>query len=411
MPFDLSLLKETLTIILAGGQGERLYPLTKDRAKPAVPFGGVYRIIDFTLSNCVNSGLKKIYAFTQYKSVSISRHLKTGWNVFSEDLDEFLYAAPPQLRTARRWYEGTADAIYQNIYLLEQIRPTRVLILAGDHVYKMDYSKMIDFHESRGADMTIAGIEIERENAGHLGVMEVDENSRLVGFEEKPDHPKPMPGDPERAFVSMGIYVFNTEILVKAVINDAKKDTQHDFGRNVIPEMLSLGSRIYAYSFVDENKSGPKYWRDIGLLDTYWESNMDLVETVPIFNLYDREWPIRTYQEQYPPAKMVISSNGKNLIASSLISSGCIIDSGSVERSILSPGVRVERGASVTESIVFNNVRIGENSKIMKTIIDKNVEVPPGMVIGYDLEEDRKRFTVSDGGIVVIPKDMILHQV
>ena len=386
-----------------------MYPLTKDRAKPAVPFGGIYRIIDFTLSNCVNSGIRKILILTQYKSSSLERHIAHGWHIFHSELGEFIYTIPPQLRSSRDWYVGTADAIYQNIYHLQQERPERVLILSGDHVYKMDYGKMIEFHEEREADLTIAAVEIEQEKASSLGVMEVDDEGRVIGFQEKPETPKTLPNDPTKSFVSMGIYVFRTEELVRAVVEDAKTDSAHDFGRNVIPRMIRP-KRVFAYRFEDENKKEVQYWRDIGFIDTYWETNMDLVQVSPVFNLYDQSWPIRTYQQQYPPVKTVFAQEGGRMGAAldSLVSSGCIVSGGRVERSILSPGVRIHSYASVSESILMDGVEVGRYARIRRAILDKWVYVPEHFEIGTNLEQDRRRFTVSPGGIVVIPKGMSL---
>jgi len=408
----LGLLRDTLTIVLAGGQGERLYPLTKDRAKPAVPFGGIYRIIDFTLSNCVNSGIRRILILTQYKSSSLDRHIALGWNIFRSELGEFIYTIPPQFRSSRNWYLGTADAIYQNIYHLQQERPERVLVLSGDHVYKMDYGKMIEFHEEKEADLTIAAVEIEREKASSLGVMEVDEDNRVIGFQEKPEIPKTLPSDPTKSFASMGVYVFRTEELVRAVVEDAKTDSAHDFGKDVIPRMIRP-KRVFAYRFEDENRKKVQYWRDIGLIDTYWETNMDLVQVSPVFNLYDLHWPVRTYQKQYPPAKTVFAQERKRMgvAVDSLVSSGSIISGGRVERSILSPGVHIHSYASVFESILMDGVEVGRHAKIRKTIIDKRVYVPEHFEIGYDLAQDRRRFTVSPGGVVVVPKEMALKSV
>ena len=405
----IALLRTTLTMVLAGGQGERLYPLTRDRAKPAVPFGGIYRIIDFTLSNCVNANLRRVYVLTQYKSSSLDRHLRLGWNIFNPELGEFLYTIPPQQRAAETWYRGTADAIYQNIYTLEQERPGRVLVLSGDHVYKMDYSRMLRFHEERDADLTVACVEISRDRAGQLGVMEVDGEARIVGFEEKPEHPKPTPDDPERSLVSMGVYVFRTETLVRAVAEDAKRNTSHDFGRNIIPELVA-GGRVFAYRFQDENRKEEQYWRDIGAIDTYYEANMDLVAVVPLFNLYDSAWPIRTYQEQYPPAKTVFDEAGeggrRGMLLNTLVAGGCIVSGGRVERSVLSYGVRVHSHAVVEDAILMEGVDVGRGAHVRRAIIDKDVIVPPGCRIGLDPAEDRRRFAVTEGGVVVVPKGL-----
>ena len=403
----ISLLRTTLTMILAGGQGERLYPLTRDRAKPAVPFGGIYRIIDFTLSNCVNSNLRRINLLTQYRSISLDRHLLLGWDIFSPELGEFLYTIPPQHRTRESWYRGTADAIYQNIYTLEQERPRQVLVLSGDHVYKMDYTPMLTHHEEKDADLTLACVEMPCDQARDLGVVEIDEASRVVGFEEKPTSPRPLRDNPDRSLVSMGVYIFRTETLVRSVAEDSKRETAHDFGRNIIPHLVS-GGRVFAFRFQDKNRGKVNYWRDIGTIDTYWEANMDLVATDPMFNLYDNAWPLRTYQEQYPPAKVVIEEEGgeerRNFVRNSLIAGGCILAGGRVERSILSYGVRVHKNSVVEDAILMEGVDVGREAHVRRAIIDKDVIIPPGCRIGCDPAQDQRRFKVTEKGIVVVPK-------
>jgi glucose-1-phosphate adenylyltransferase len=403
--------KKVLTIILAGGQGERLYPLTMDRAKPAVPFGGIYRIIDFTLSNCLNSGLRKIVVLTQYKSFSLDKHLRLGWNIFNNELDEYIEQIPPQQRISDQWYQGTADAVYQNIYTLEKEQPEMVLILSGDHIYKMDYRNMALFHQGNEADFTIACMEVPLNEGKRFGVIETNKENRIIGFHEKPSEPIPSPNNPETTLISMGIYLFNTTTLVKAIIDDAKQDTNHDFGKNIIPEMIH-SKRVYAYPFTDENNNGLSYWRDIGTLDAYWEANMDLVQISPEFNLYDKDWPIRTYKAQYPPAKTVFNKDlpdGRaDMILNSIVSEGCIINGAKVEGCVLSPDIRVEPHSEIYDSIIMEGVRIGRNVRIRKAIIDKSVKIPDNMNIGYNREEDSKHFTVTDSGIVVVRKEMHL---
>lgn len=403
--------KKVLVMLLAGGQGERLYPLTKDRAKPAVPFGGIYRIIDFPLSNCINSGLKKICILTQYKSYSLDRHLRIGWNINNYELGEFIESIPPQKRTSEQWYQGTADAVYQNIYVLDRERPEKVLILAGDHIYKMDYRELIEFHETKQADVTVPCIEVPLNEASRFGIVSTNNEQQIVDFVEKPAHPQPMPSNPNVALVSMGIYLFNTEVLVKRITEDAKKESSHDFGKNVIPSMIHEG-RVFAYIFNDKNNKAVKYWRDIGTLDAYWDANMDLIQIEPIFNLYDKSWPIRTYHEQFPPAKTVFSElfpGGKcGMVLNSLVSNGCIISGARVERSVISPNVRIENHSEVFDSIVMEGVSIGKNVKIRNTIIDKLVTVPDGKQIGYNQEEDAKLFTITERGIIVVPKELPL---
>ncbi len=400
-----------LTIILAGGQGERLYPLTKDRAKPAVPFGGIYRIIDFTLSNCLNSGLRKIVVLTQYKSFSLDKHLRLGWNIFNNELNEYIEQIPPQQRISDQWYQGTADAVYQNIYTLEKEQPEMVLILSGDHIYKMDYRNMALFHLENKADLTIACMEVPLSEGKRFGVIKTDEENRIVGFHEKPSEPIPSPNNPEATLASMGIYLFNTTTLVKAIIDDAKQDTNHDFGKNIIPEMIH-SKRVYAYPFADGTNNNLNYWRDIGTLDAYWEANMDLVQESPEFNLYDKDWPIRTHQEQNPPAKTIfkktLPEERTDMILNSIVSGGCIISGAKVEGCILSPDVRVDTNSEIYDSIIMESVRIGENVKIRKAIIDKSVNIPDYMSIGYSREEDSKHFTVTDSGITVVRKEMHL---
>lgn len=400
-------MKDVLALILAGGKGERLHPLTIHRAKPAVPFGGKYRIIDFTLSNCLNSNIRKIAVITQYKSLSLDRHLALGWApLFNPELNEFFISIPPQQRVSEQWYTGTADAVYQNIYFIEKEAPPYLIILSGDHIYKMDYSDMFAFHREKNAIATVAAIEVDRKTASSFGVMEVDNDGRIIGFEEKPKVPKTMPSS-ELCMASMGIYFFNTEVIIQELKKDAALSTAHDFGKDIIPDLLKTG-KIFAYNFKDENNKEAKYWRDVGTIDAYWEANMDLCSVDPLLNLYDNSWPIRTRQLQNPPAKFVFAQEyegGRLGIAlDSIICDGCIVSGGRVQNSILSPGVRINSWARVEESILMENVEVGRHSKIRGAIIDKEVYIPSDTVIGYDIEEDRKRFHVSPGGIVVIPK-------
>lgn len=406
-------MREVLTFIMAGGKGERLWPLTKDRAKPAVPFGGIYRIVDFTLSNCINSGIRKIHILSQYKSISLARHLRQGWNIFDAALGEYIDIIPAQQRVGDRWYQGTADSIYQNIYSIEMEKPDYVLILAGDHVYKMNYIEMLEFHQAQEADLTISVVEMPKEESYHLGVVEVDGKSRVLSFVEKPKEAKTIRGEPDKIYASMGIYIFNREILEKELIEDAKHPTQHDFGKDIIPSMIKKKARICAYNFKDENKKEAKYWRDIGTIDAYYEANIDLTNVEPVFNLYDTKWPIRTYQEQYPPVKTVFSGgeigDRVGLALDSLISDGCIISGGRVQRSVLSYNVRINSYSQVYESILMEGVGVSRYAKIKRAIIDKDVMIPQGMTIGYDLEEDKKRFFVTDSGIVVVAKGTILE--
>ena len=399
-----------VAFILAGGIGTRLHPLTKDRAKPAVPFGGKYRIIDFTLSNCVNSGIRKIFVLPQYKSQSLIRHIRDAWSILNPELGEFITHLSPQMRISEDWYKGTADAVYQNLYHLEQIDAEYVLILSGDHIYKMDYSYFIRAHQKKRADLTIAGVEVDIKEASRFGIIKVDDEGRVCGFYEKPSNPEPIPGKPDKAFASMGVYIFKRDLLIDILDKDAAMNTSHDFGRDIIPYMLPE-HRLFVYRFGMGKKKDADYWRDIGTIDAYWKANMDLASVSPIFNLYDKAWPIRTYEGQYPPAKTVFADEDKGRAGKaldSIICSGVIISGGRVERSILSPGVRINSYAEVNESILFHNVVVGMKAKVKKVIIDKNVRVPDGMKIGFDLEKDRKRFFVSEEGVVVIPKDTLL---
>jgi glucose-1-phosphate adenylyltransferase len=396
-------LRETLTMILAGGQGERLYPLTRDRAKPAVPFAGHYRIIDFTLSNCINSGLKRIYVLTQYKSQSLDDHLRLGWNIFASAFDEFLFSVPPQLRTGDSWYLGTADAVWQNLYILQERSPQRVLILSGDHIYKMDYSEMIESHVRSGAMVTVAAVECDVKSARNLGVLEVDGDGRVLTFEEKPDNPKTIPGRPGLAWVSMGVYLFEAAALTDGISVQPSCGTGRDFGRDILPR-LTRGESFFAYPFRDEKAN---YWRDIGTLDSYYEASMDLIKVDPPFNLYDTSFPIHSSVRPRPPAKMVFAGGEAGRVGvtlDSLICNGCVVSGGRVERSILSPDVRINSYSLVEDSILFDRVEVGRFAKIRRAIIDKDVRIPPGLSVGYNLDEDAKRFKVTESGVVVIPK-------
>ncbi len=400
------------TMLLAGGRGERLHPLTAQRAKPAVPFGGKYRIIDFTLSNCLNSGLRKVAVLIQYKSHSLDRHIRRGWNILNNELGEYIASIPPQQRISEEWYRGTADAVYQNLFLLDNEPADYVLILAGDHIYKMNYAEMFRWLLAKNADVVVGALDVPIEEARRFGVIGVQEDLRVTRFDEKPQNPTPIPNNPSKAFGSMGIYLFRTSSLREELIADAREDTAHDFGKNIIPRMINT-RRVYAYNFQDANKKDVKYWRDIGTIDAYWEANLDLVNVDPLFNLYDQEWPIRTYQGQYPPAKFVFSQDyqgGRMGVAlDSIVCGGCIISGARVQTSVLSPDVRVQDHADVRESVIMENVVIGEHCRIKRSIIDKDVVIPPGTEIGYNRDADAQRFTITDSGLVVISKGMKLH--
>ena len=394
---------DVLVLVLAGGVGERLSPLTRERAKPAVYFGGPYRIIDFVLSNCINSGLRHVFIATQYKSLSLNRHIRQGWAVVSEELGEFIEILPPQKRVGEQWYQGTADAVYQNIYSIIRENPKYVVVLAGDHVYKMDYQKMLRFHQDMAAEVTLAAIEVPIDDGKRFGVVAVDEQDKVTGFMEKPQNPPSMPGQPGLTLASMGIYVFDSDVLIKALEEDAAKpDSHHDFGKDIIPALIGRG-RTYAYPFYDENKKAAKYWRDIGTLDAYYEAQMDLCKVNPEFNLYDPEWPMRTYMPQAPPAKFVFAEDWRRGEAQdSLISQGCIVSGSRIHGSILCPNVRVHSFCTIEDSILMPGVRVGRHARIRKAIIDRDVDVPRGALIGFNAEEDRRRHTVSEDGVVVV---------
>jgi glucose-1-phosphate adenylyltransferase len=402
------LTRKTLVLVLAGGEGSRLKGLTRWRAKPAVPFGGKYRIIDFALSNCVNSGLRRIGVLTQYKAHSLIRHLQRAWSFMRPEIGEFVEILPAQQRTAKKqWYQGTADALYQNLDIVKIHSPDYVMVLGGDHIYTMDYSEMLVNHAQSGADFTVGCIEVPRSEATEFGVMSVDENLRITKFTEKPDDPDPVPGNPDMALASMGIYVFSTSFLYNTLIEDAEKEkSSHDFGRDIIPSKIE-DSVALAYPF--RNANGEQaYWRDVGTVESYWQANMELCEVEPELNLYARDWPIWTYQTQHPPAKFIFDDEGRRGEAiDSLISAGCILSGGRVKRSILFFLSRVEEGSLVKDSVILPKVQIGRNCVIKRAIIDKSCVIPDGMQIGVDLEEDRKRFHVTPNGIVLVTPNML----
>ena len=403
-------MENVLAVVLAGGKGSRLEPLTRDRAKPAVPFGGAYRIIDFTLSNCLNSGLRKMLVLTQYKAMSLDRHINLAWKRYlCWELGEFLEILPPQQRIDEHWYQGTADAVYQNIYTLEKERPEYVVILAGDHIYKMDYLKLVEAHKANQADLTVAALRVTLPEAREFGVMQVDTEGRIIGFDEKPANPKSIPGDDQHALASMGVYVFTARFLFEQLCLDATRvGSQHDFGRNIIPSIINT-HRVFTFPFRDENRKSDAYWRDVGTLDAYYEANMDLVAVDPLLNMYDEHWPIRTYLPTFPPPKFVFAESGPGArcgqALDSIVCNGSVVSGGHVERSILGSNTRVNSFARVEDSILFENVDIGRHAKVRRAIIDKGVHIPPGVEIGYDHDHDRARgFTVSEAGVVVIAK-------
>ncbi len=406
--------RDVLAIVLAGGRGTRLDPLTRDRAKPAVPFCGIYRIIDFTLSNCINSDIRKILVLTQYKATSLNRHIDQGWRFLSRELSEYIEVIPPQQRIDESWYQGTADAIYQNVYTIEKAAPRDTLILGGDHIYKMNYAKMIDFHRENQADLTVACLPVPREEAREFGVVGVDERGQVTSFVEKPKDPPAMPGHPDLALASMGIYVFNTDVMYELLFQDAarKETSHHDFGKDIIPQMVKAGQRIFAHPFRDENRKTAAYWRDVGTLDAYFQTSMDLIQIDPILNLYDQHWPIHTFQPPYPPPKFVHTDPDRRGAAyNSIVCQGAIVSGGQVFRSILSPGVRVNSYALVEDSILFDDVSVGRHAKIRRAIIDKDVQIPPGFEVGWNPEVDRARgLTITDEGVTVVAKSEDLER-
>jgi glucose-1-phosphate adenylyltransferase len=399
--------EDTLTILLAGGSGSRLQPLTADRAKPAVPFGGKYRVIDFPLSNCLHSGLRRILVLTQYKSHSLHKHLRDGWSIFNPECGEFITVVPPQMRTGAFWYAGTADAIYQNLFLLERSTTKNVLILAADHIYRMDYAALLQAHDEKAAELTVACMKVPLAEGSAFGIMAIDAEQRIIDFEEKPQRPQPIFGEPDTALASMGIYVFPKDLLMEELRTDASQEgSSHDFGKDLIPRLIST-HKVFAYEF-----GGPRgrvtqdrYWRDVGTLDAYYEANMDLLKPVPPLDLYQRDWAIRTYHGQNPPARMVPGTGGKDgLLTNSIVGAGTVIIGGIVRHSNLASRVHIREDAVVDDSILFDHVTVGRGAKLRRCIIDKDVSIPAGETIGYDPAMD-SRFTRSDKGIVVVPKE------
>lgn len=414
--FVSSITKSTYAMILAGGRGTRLHQLTDWRAKPAVPFGGKFRIIDFVLSNCVNSGIRRIGVATQYKSHSLIQHIQRGWSFLNGQFGEFIDVLPAQQRIEEMWYRGTADAVFQNMDIMDDTNPDYVLILAGDHVYKMDYGKLIAAHVEKQADMTVACVEVPIGDASAFGVMGVDNELRVLSFNEKPDHPTPTPGNPSMVLASMGVYVFNTRFLYEQLVRDAEdKNSSHDFGKDIIPYLLSAHYRVFAQSFEDScvhlNGEEP-YWRDVGTVDAFWEANMELTKVTPALNMYDQEWPIWTYQEQLPPAKFVFDdSTRRGMAVDSLVSGGCIISGACVRNSLLFSNVHVRSYSNVEESVILPNVKVSRNVTLKRVVVDKGCVIPEGMTVGINREEDVRRFFVSENGITLITPDMLGQEV
>jgi glucose-1-phosphate adenylyltransferase len=407
------LARQTLAVVLAGGRGSRLGALTDERAKPAVPFGGKFRIIDFALSNCLNSGIRRIGIATQYQSHGLIHHVQRGWSFLDGRFNEFIELLPAQQSTNSDWYKGTADAIYQNLQLIGRHDPALVLVLAGDHIYKMDYARMLAEHAERGADMTVGCVEVPvEEAAGQLGVMEVDRDFRVVGFEEKPQRPKSIPGRDGTTLGSMGVYVFDATFLYEKLVDDAaREDSGHDFGHDLIPNLVADGSRVYAHNFRDsctQLNEGRPYWRDVGTIDAFWEANLELTRVSPALNLYDQSWPIWTHQEQLPPAKFVFDLEDRRGAAiDSMVSGGCIVSGSTLRNSILFSNVRVHSYCEIREAVILPEVEVGRGAQLKRVVVDQGCQIPAGLVVGHDPEADRRRFHVTDRGITLITPAML----
>ena len=399
---------QTLALVLAGGRGQRLENLTDERAKPAVPFAGKFRIIDFTLSNCFNSGIRRIGILTQYKAHALIRHVQRGWGFLRGEFGEFVELLPAQQQLGEHWYVGTADAVHQNAAVISAHAPKYVLVLAGDHIYKMDYGPMLARHQAAGADLTIGCVATPLEKASAFGVMTVNAERRITAFAEKPSNPTPMPDRPDEALASMGIYVFSTDFLLRELAADAANDqSSHDFGKDIIPSLIDR-ARVYAYPFVDANSGAQEYWRDVGTLDAYWEANLELTDVTPALDLYDRNWPIWTYQEHLPPAKFVFDDpDRRGMAVDSLVSGGCIISGALVRKSLLFYNVRVSEGAEVVESVVLPDVTVGRGCRIRRAVVDQGCVIPPDMVIGEDAVADARRFYVTEGGVTLVTAQML----
>lgn len=407
--FVSSLTRSTMAVIMAGGRGSRLGDLTANRAKPAAPFGGKYRIIDFPLSNCVNSGIRQIFVLTQYKAHALIQHIYRGWGYLRGEFGEFIQIVPAQQQLGEQWYLGTADSVYQNLDIVQESNPEHVLILAGDHIYKMDYGPMIAYHTSKKADITVGVIEVPLADARSFGVMSVDDDNRIQRFDEKPAEPAPMPGAPHLALASMGIYVFDTDFLCEKLVEDAANpESAHDFGRNIVPETIERKHRVYAYPFHDVVTKAQSYWRDVGTIDGFFKSNLELTHVSPELNLYDEAWPIWTYQEQLPPAKFILDGPGRTGLAlNSLVSGGCIISGAEIRESVLFSNVRVREGSKLHRALVLPRATIGSHCRITHAIIDEDCEIPDGMVIGEKPEEDARRFARTEEGVVLVCPQML----
>ena len=402
-------LSKTIAVVLAGGEGTRLHPLTVERAKPAVPFGGKYRIIDFTLSNCMHSGLRRVLVLTQYKSHSLQKHLRDGWAIFNPELGEYITPVPPQMRTGDSWYKGTADAVHQNLYIIERSDSDHVVILSGDHIYRMDYAAMVQFHVENGAGVTIACMKVPKEGASAFGIVDVDHSTHVIkSFIEKPEQPQTCADDPDHALASMGVYVFSKQLLVESLKYDASCiESSHDFGKDLIPRLIDR-EKVCAYMFGSASgRVKPDcYWRDVGTVDAYYQSNMDLLKPVPPLNLYQPDWHIRTYTGQNPPARTVPGASGsEGITINSIVASGAVVAGGSVQESILFSNVFVDDEAVVQNTVLFDNVKVGRGAQLNRCIVDKGVVIPDGEIIGLDLEKDKQRFVVSPEGVVVIARN------